>query len=215
MHQYFIDTLTDDIYCRCRACLVSKTFLPSNVPSELVQPIPTISSSFCSPPEGRTNTRTIDGWMDQATQGADVRLVPNTVIATISSLPPELQPHAITGPNGAVQTDIDESVFESLISAASLETGSVSAIAQDSSASTNAQVSSTATQSSTSPASTTNVVSSAAASGMTSGAGTPASAADSAAAGSATPMPGLGSQISTSASSLLLPIFVVFHLACF
>ncbi|KAL8695971.1 MAG: hypothetical protein Q9224_003042 [Gallowayella concinna] len=80
-----------------------------------------MSTSFCNPDGGRTNTRTIDGWRDSNTHGIDnvSRLQPITTIPTD-------EPSPNTGIIG--ETDIAETVFDSIISAALTETGLVSAI---------------------------------------------------------------------------------------
>lgn len=83
-----------------------------------------MSTSFCSPNGGRTNTKTIDGWMDSNTYHLDQanRLRPITTIPTD-------EPSPNTGIGGsAVETVIAETVFDSINSAASTETGLVSAI---------------------------------------------------------------------------------------
>ncbi|KAL8679560.1 MAG: hypothetical protein Q9186_004154 [Xanthomendoza sp. 1 TL-2023] len=80
-----------------------------------------MSTSFCNPDGGRTNTKTIDGWQDSNTYGIDNvnRLQPITTIPTD-------EPSPNTGISG--ETVIAETVFDSIISAASTETGLVSAI---------------------------------------------------------------------------------------
>ncbi|KAL9594595.1 MAG: hypothetical protein Q9179_005319 [Wetmoreana sp. 5 TL-2023] len=141
---------------QCRDCLVIKNLYPTGLPSDLLTPVPAMSTAYCSPADGRTDTKTINGWIDGATFGADMRLEPLTVIATATTVPSLAgpQPHPITGSAGAVQTDIDESVFDSLLSAASTETGYVSAIGQGSNTKTSGQTSSTATSSAIATAST-------------------------------------------------------------
>ncbi|KAL8817254.1 MAG: hypothetical protein Q9223_003877 [Gallowayella weberi] len=87
-------------------------------------PVSALSTSFCAPDGGRTNTRTIDGWQDSNTYGIDDvnRLRPLTTISTD-------EPSPNTGISGsAVGTVIAETVFDSIISMASTETSLVSAI---------------------------------------------------------------------------------------
>ncbi|KAL8708918.1 MAG: hypothetical protein Q9220_006250 [cf. Caloplaca sp. 1 TL-2023] len=68
------------------------------------------------------DTRPIDKRVDGAVLGArDVRLEPITTIPTDPA-------SAITGPDGVVQTDVAGSVFNSILSVASTDTGLVSAI---------------------------------------------------------------------------------------
>ncbi|KAL8976918.1 MAG: hypothetical protein Q9205_007177, partial [Flavoplaca limonia] len=123
-----------------------KNLYPENAPND-VTPIAAMSTSFCSPDGGRTNTKTIDGWIDGNAHVDQVnRFMPITTIPTD-------EPSPNTGLGGdAVETVIPETVFDSLISAAATETALVSAI--DSSVSVSAIQSSsgvTRQSSSTSP----------------------------------------------------------------
>ncbi|KAI4221579.1 MAG: hypothetical protein LQ349_007810 [Xanthoria aureola] len=112
---------------------------PTDVPG-IYTPISALSTSFCSPDGGKTNTKTIDGWFDGKVYGADPigRLMPITTIPTDAP-----SPNTGIG-SDAVETVIAETVFDSLISAASTETGLVSAIG--SAGGTVGQASSTAIQ---------------------------------------------------------------------
>ena len=56
---------------RCHDCLVSNSLYPLSQPTDVAIPPSILSSSYCSPSAGRTDTRTIDGFMDQATYGYD------------------------------------------------------------------------------------------------------------------------------------------------
>ncbi|KAL8724886.1 MAG: hypothetical protein Q9166_007690 [cf. Caloplaca sp. 2 TL-2023] len=108
---------------QCRDCLIQKNLYPTHAP-DVITPVSAMSTSFCSSDGGRTNTKTIDGWMDGNTYSAGNvnRLEPITTIPTDGPTPN-------TGIGGsAVETVIAETVFDSIISAASTETGLVSAI---------------------------------------------------------------------------------------
>ncbi|KAL8725478.1 MAG: hypothetical protein Q9181_006409 [Wetmoreana brouardii] len=113
-----------DCICGCRDCLVNKNLYPTALPSDLITPVPAMSTAYCSPADGMTNTKTIDGWIDGATFGADMRLEPLTVIVTVTTAPSSAgpQPHPVTGSDDAMQTDIDESVFDSLFGPATMGT---------------------------------------------------------------------------------------------
>ena len=102
---------------RCHDCLVSKNLYPTDLP-EIITPVSAMSTSFCSPDGGRTNTKTIDGFLDGNMYNADQanRLMPITTIPTDA-------PSPRTGLGGdAVETVIAETVFDSLISAVATET---------------------------------------------------------------------------------------------
>ncbi|KAI4269463.1 MAG: hypothetical protein LQ337_007262 [Flavoplaca oasis] len=132
------DSTADSALFRCRECLRSKNLYPENAPND-VTPIAAMSTSFCSPDGGRTNTKTIDGWVDGNAHVDQVnRLMPITTISTD-------EPSPNTGLGGvAVETVIPETVFDSLISAAATETALVSAL--DSSSGVTGQSSSTSPQ---------------------------------------------------------------------
>ncbi|CAL8579922.1 hypothetical protein XPA_005653 [Xanthoria parietina] len=131
-----------DQLAQCRDCLIKQDLYLTDIPG-IYTPISAMSTSFCSPDGGRTNTKTIDGWFDGKVYGADPidRLMPITTIPTDAP-----SPNTGIG-SDAVETVIAETVFDSLISAASTETGLVSAIG--STGGTVGQASSTAVQLST------------------------------------------------------------------
>ncbi|KAL8768289.1 MAG: hypothetical protein Q9209_005428 [Squamulea sp. 1 TL-2023] len=108
---------------QCRDCLINKNLYPTDV-LNIITPVSAMSTSFCSLDGGRTNTKTIDGWLDANTYGVDNI----NRLETITTVPTD-GPSPNTGIGGdAVETVIAETVFDSIISAASTETGLVSAI---------------------------------------------------------------------------------------
>ncbi|KAI4113504.1 MAG: hypothetical protein LQ345_005533 [Seirophora villosa] len=134
---------------QCRECLKSKNLYPTDLSPDIVTPIAAMSTAYCSPTAGRTDTNTIDGWVDNAAYGANIRLEPITTIPTGSAAAPA--PSPFTGLGDDATTVIGASVFASLESAAATETALVSAISV-SAATTPVSVSSssgTATEAST------------------------------------------------------------------
>ncbi|KAL8958889.1 MAG: hypothetical protein Q9193_004137 [Seirophora villosa] len=134
---------------QCRECLKSKDLYPTDLSPDIVTPIAAMSTAYCSPTAGRTDTNTIDGWVDNAAYGANIRLEPITTIPTGFAAAPA--PSPFTGLGDEATTVIGASVFASLESAAATETALVSAISV-SAATTAVSVSSssgTATEAST------------------------------------------------------------------
>ncbi|KAI4130745.1 MAG: hypothetical protein LQ338_001581 [Usnochroma carphineum] len=97
---------------QCRECLKKNGSYPTDLS---LTPVAAMSTAYCSPADGRTDTKTIDGWIDDATYGADIHLEPITTVPNNNVAAPT--PSPLTGPNGAVQTDISESAFDSIVGA--------------------------------------------------------------------------------------------------
>lgn len=84
-----------------------------------------MSTAYCHPADARADAKTIDGWIDDALYGADIRL--ELITTSSTGFAAGHAPGPFTGFGGAVSTFIGAPVFASLESAAASETGLVSA----------------------------------------------------------------------------------------